>query len=512
MRPSCNSAHSWIIASAVGLIAATSACDDNDDTRQTATAPPSAADGGMPDAAPGVLDSIPPIGSGTIQVETQTIATGFTAPLLATPAPGIAGLLFVVDQVGTVWRVDRTTGAKSTFLDVSARLVPLGIAMLGGYDERGLLGLAFHPQFAQNGLFYTVTTEPVSGSGDFTFPKLGADCPTPPSSLDPDHQNVLREWHVTNPSDPQAPPDANSRVVLRIDWANFNHNGGMIAFGPDGMLYLSLGDGGGEDDQTCQINTDSKVTIGHVPNGNGPDPSLAYGKVFRIDPTARTSANGAYGVPADNPFVGRSGTLPEIYASGLRNLWRFSFDTPTGVLIGADAGENAIEEVDVIRAGGNYGWPTKEGTALFDPAGFALIGFATDGVATMLSPGVPAPLIDPIAQYGHTHGTAVQGRAVIGGFIYRGTAIPQLVGKYVFGDYLSTQTLLALDQLSDADLRAMAAGTFTPAQERIVTLMPAPLGLSVFGFAHDENGELYVLGNTAGIPSGQTGELRKIVP
>jgi glucose/arabinose dehydrogenase len=353
----------------------------------------------------------------------------------------------------------------------------------------------------------------VTGTADFTYPRVGADCPQPPATLSPDHQNVLREWHVANPTDPQAIPDASSRVVLRFDWPNFNHNGGMIAFGPDGMLYLSLGDGGGEDDQTCQLNADGKVTIGHAPNGNGPDPSLAYGKVFRIDPTARTSANGAYGVPADNPFVGRSGTLPEIYASGLRNFWRFSFDTSTGVLIGGDVGENDIEEVDVIRAGGNYGWPTKEGTALFNPAGFAIMGGVTDGVVTMLSPGMPAGLIDPIAQYGHNQGTTVQGRAVIGGFIYRGTAIPQLVGKYVFGDYLSGQALLALDQLTDADLRAMAAGTFSmTAQERIVTLTPAALGLSVFGFAHDEDGELYVLGNMTGIPSGQTGELRKVVP
>jgi glucose/arabinose dehydrogenase len=204
--------------------------------------------------------------------------------------------------------------------------------------------------------------------------------------------------------------------------------------------------------------------------------------------------------------------LPEIFASGLRNFWRFSFDTSTGALIGGDVGENDVEEVDVIRPGGDYGWPTKEGTALFDPAGFAILsGGATDGVSTVLSPGVPAPLIDPIAQYGHSRGKTIQGRAVIGGFIYRGTAIPQLVGKYVFGDYLGSQGLLVLDQLTDADLRAMAAGTFT-AQERIVTLTPPPFGLSVFGFARDADGEVYVLGNRSGTPSGQTGELRRLVP
>ncbi|MDB5219232.1 MAG: glucose/sorbosone dehydrogenase [Myxococcaceae bacterium] len=511
MRSTCKFGHGWIIASAVGITAVTGACG-SDSTNQAAPAP--AADAGPP-SAQGVLDAIPAIGSGTMQVAMQTIATGFTAPLLGTTAPGVAGQLFVVDQVGLVMRVDRTTGVKSTFLDARALLVPLGIAALGGYDERGLLGLAFHPLFAQNGLFYTVTSEPVSGTADFTFPKLGANCPTPPPNLDPDHQNVLREWHVAQPTNLQALPDAGSRIVLRVDWANYNHNGGMIAFGPDGMLFLSLGDGGGEDDQTCQLNAgNTKVTIGHAATGNAPDPTLAYGKMFRIDPTARNSVNGAYGVPADNPFVGRTGTLPEIYASGLRNFWRFSFDAPTGALIGADTGENDVEEVDVIRAGGDYGWPRKEGDALFDPAGFALtMGGATDGVATTLSPGVPAGLIDPIAQYGHSKGTMTQGQAVIGGLVYRGTAIPQLAGKYVFGDYLSTQGLLVLDQLSDIDLRAFAGGTSTPsAQESIVTLTPPPSGLSVFGFARDEDGEVYVLGNTTGTPTGQTGELRKFVP
>jgi glucose/arabinose dehydrogenase len=491
------------------LIAFTSACSSDS---VPANAP--LTEGGLPDGATStqnVVNGIPAIGTGSLQVDTQTVATGLRAPLLAMAAPGVAGVLFVVDQVGIVWRVHRMTGAKGTFLDVSARLVPLGIPSLGGYDERGLLGLAFHPQFAQNGLLYTVTTEPVSGSADFTFPKLGADCPTRPVNLEPDHQNVLREWHLSNPINPQ--PDADSRVVLRIDWGNFNHNGGMIAFGPDGMLYYSLGDGGGEDDQTCQLNADGKPTIGHVPNGNAQDPSLAYGKVFRIDPTARTSANGAYGVPADNPFVGRSGTLAEIYALGLRNFWRFSFDSTTGVLIGGDVGENNVEEVDIIRAGGNYGWPVKEGTGLFDRAGFAINGGTTDGVVTALSPGVPATLIDPIAQYGHTHGTTVQGRAVIGGFVYRGAAIPRLVGQYVFADYLSTQAVLALDQLSDADMLAAAGSMVTiPPQERIVTITPAPGNLSSFGFSRDEDGELYVLGNQTGTPVGQTGEVRKIVP
>ena len=461
-----------------------------------------------------VVDQIPAIGMAKTTVSTRTIATGFTAPLLGVTAPGVADTIFVVDQIGIVWRVDVTSGAKSKFLDVRSLLVPIGIAGLGGYDERGLLGLVFDPGFATNGLFYTYTSEPATCAADFTFPKIGCGS----ASLAPDHQNVLREWHVSQPCGSNMQPQPHSRVVMRVDWTGYNHNGGMLAFGNDGMLYMSLGDGGGEDDQTCQIYADGRVTIGHEPQGNAQDLGLPYGKIFRIDPHARTSRNGQYGIPADNPRI--AGALPEIYAAGLRNFWRYSFDPTSGALIGGDVGQNDIEEIDVIRAGGNYGWRQKEGTALFDPHEFAqVMGDETDGSPTRLAPGTPAGLIDPIAQYAHNHDGKPQARATIGGFVYRGTELPALAGKYIFGDYTKKSgmtpggRLLALDQMRDSDLGGYATGKLAPrGRESVDSLIPGTLDIDVLGFALDPSGEIYVLGNSSGIPQGSTGELRKLVP
>jgi glucose/arabinose dehydrogenase len=362
---------------------------------------------------------------------------------------------------------------------------------------------------------YTYTSEPVSGKADFTYPLLGTNCPGAPKGLAPDHQNVLREWTVPNPGDLASRPQATSRVVMRMDWGNYNHNGGMLAFGPDGMLYLSTGDGGGEDDQTCQVNGDKKPTIGHSPIGNSQDTRLIYGKMLRIDPTQRTSANGQYGVPADNPFVKDPRYLPEIYALGLRNFWRFSFDTPTGALIGGDVGQITIEEVDLIRAGGNYGWRVKEGTGVFDPQAFELSPAGeTDGIPIQLVPGYPEGLTDPIAQYAHEVQNKTQGQAIIGGYVYRGTAVPQLSGKYIFGDYAASEDpnasvgrLLVLPDVSDAELR----GTAPAPMHEVQLLTDMPIDIHVLGFAQDASGELYVLGNQTGTPKGQTGQVRRLV-
>ncbi len=182
-------------------------------------------------------------------------------------------------------------------------------------------------------------------------------------------------------------------------------------FGPDKNLYVSLGDGGAAND----------VADGHTPGtGNGQDTSNVLGTLLRINPDGNNSVNGQYGVPADNPFVGGGG-VAEIYADGFRNPFRFSFDSATGDLIVADVGQNHIEEIDQVVSGGNYGWHVKEGTFLFDP---------NTGDVTADSPGLPAGLLDPVAQYDHDEGIAI-----VGGFVYHGTAIPELIGKYVFGDF-----------------------------------------------------------------------------
>ena len=422
----------------------------------------------------------------SIDVGLKPIASGLTAPVSGTAAPGDAEHLYVVDQIGEVYKINTRTGAKSLFLDVKNLLVPLGIPALGGYDERGLLGLAFHPDFATNRLFYTFSTEPPNG----------ADFPSVPV----DHDNVIREWNASAPGV--------SRVVLRVANPQFNHTGGGIAFGPDRMLYIALGDGGGEDDQDCQIGVDGTVTQGHGPVGTGQDPNSILASILRINPdrhasTGALSANGQYRIPLDNPFAitfasGRANVIPEVWAKGLRNPFRFSFDTPTSQLIAGDVGQDDIEEIDVIKKGGNYGWRVKEGTFLFDPRGCEIKGFQTDGRAVRESPRFPRFAIDPIAQYRHNEGIAV-----IAGFVYRGSAIPALKGKYVFGDYSK----------DDAKPRGVLFHLKSPvsARRNEIEELGDRLDIFVLGFGQDAAGEVYVLGNITGIPSGNTGVVKKIV-
>ncbi len=424
--------------------------------------------------ASGQIDNpIPaPIRKAGAPIRLVTVATGLTAPNWGAAAPGHPGRLFVTDQDGPLWVIDLASGAKSVFLDVSARLVSLGVGGPGTFDERGLLGVAFHPEYMSNGLLYTFTSEPVGPPPDFsTIPPGGtANC-----------QSVIIEWEVPAPDDPNSVVDpASARVLLRIDKPQFNHNGGCIDFGPDGMLYISLGDGGAADDQGP----------GHSPQGNGQDPANVLGKILRIDPLGTNSANGQYGIPADNPFLGQAGVVPEIFALGFRNPFRFSFDMLTGQLLTGDVGQNDIEEVDVVMAGGNYGWRIKEGTFLFDPNG------GGPGFVSANSPGQPAGLIDPIAQYDHD-----EGLAIIGGFVYRGSAVPSLRGRYVFGEFAQTFG-------NDGRLFFLQGGTvreFRLAGQR-------ELGLSLLGMGQDAAGELYVLANGTGTPFGKTGVVLRIEP
>ncbi|MBI3839056.1 MAG: PQQ-dependent sugar dehydrogenase [Planctomycetia bacterium] len=421
-----------------------------------------------------LADPIPAhIVKGSIAIELKTIAAGLVAPNYLTPAGDGTDRLFITDQNGQVRVVQNGLLQPASFVDLSSRLVTLS----SGYDERGLLGLAFNPGFSDSSSagfhkLYTYTSEPSSGPADFTVPL--------PSGVSFNHQSVVTEWQVSaqNPS----AVDLNSRrEIMRIDEPQFNHNGGMLAFGADRNLYISLGDGGAAND----------VGNGHTANiGNGQDTSNVLGKILRIDVAGNNSANHQYGVPADNPFVAGGG-VPEIYAYGLRNPFRFNFDRPTGDLLAADVGQNKIEEIDRIVKGGNFGWHVKEGTFLFDPS---------TGQVTADSPGTPAGLIDPLAEYDHDEGIAV-----IGGFVYHGTAIPQLIGKYVFGDF-SRSFAGPNGRLFFADLNTGLI------QELILGLNDRTLGLFIKGFGQDANGELYVLGSTALGPSGTTGVALELVP
>ena len=297
-----------------------------------------------PPAAPFDNTIFAPIQPGGPKLAVQIVATGLTAPNKAVAAPGEPTRLYVVDQPGRIWAIDLGTGLKTVFLDVSSRLVPLGIFGPNTFDERGLLGLAFHPGYATNGLFYTYTSEPTAGPASLPS--------TMPAGVPPDHQNVVAEWRAAGPGVPALGVLASSRrELIRMDHPQFNHDGGDLGFGPDGNLYISVGDGGNADDEGP----------GHLPGGNAQNLGAPLGKLLRIDPDG-TAVGGRYGIPADNPFAGTPGAVREIYAFGFRNPFRFSFDSLTGDLYVGDVGQNDIEEVDVVTRGGNYGWVTKEGT------------------------------------------------------------------------------------------------------------------------------------------------------
>lgn len=425
--------------------------------------------------------TLPSIPKGPAAVELQTVASGLVSPDYLTHAGDGTGRLFIVDQVGTIRLVKNGQLVDRPFLDIRSRIV----ALRPIYDDRGLLGLTFHPGFADPSSpgfrrLYTFQTEPVDGPADFTVPL--------PAGASFNNQVMVSEWQI-DPGDPDVVDLGTARTVLRIDYPGGNHAGGQIVFGPGGLLYIAVADGGSEKD----------LGPGHSPQGNGQDTTNVLGKILRIDPlvpattsdnVGPVSANGQYRVPADNPFLAGGG-VSEIFAYGFRNPYRFSFDPQNGDLHAGDVGQDMIEEVDLVTRGGNYGWRVKEGTFLFDP---------TSGTDTTNSPGSPAGLIDPVLEYDHT-----QGEAIIGGFVYRGTALPDLAGQYVFGD-LSRSLVVPQGRLFYAPPHG------SQIRELIIGQDDRGLGLFVKGFGRDEQGELYVLGSKAIGPAGTSGVALKLVP
>lgn len=279
--------------------------------------------------------------------------------------------LFVVEQAGVikVFENKRTTANASLFLDIRNKV------SYGG--EAGLLGLAFHPDYRRNGYFYLNYTTKAAG-------KL---------------QTVIVRYRVSASNPSQADP-ASEKVLLRFDQPWDNHNGGAVKFGPDGYLYIATGDGGSWGD----------------PHNNAQNKNVLLGKILRID--VNGSGKGNYAIPPDNPFAGNNeGVREEIYAYGLRNPWRISFDLPTNTLWAGDVGQNKHEEIDIIVKGGNYGWRRKEGIDCYKP------GRNCDDPS----------FIDPVLDLPQANGE----RSITGGFVYRGKKLPSLTGKYIFGDYVS---------------------------------------------------------------------------
>jgi hypothetical protein len=281
--------------------------------------------------------------------------------------------------------------------------------------------------------------------------------------------------------------------VLDVDQPQGNHNAGQIAFGPDGYLYIPLGDGGAAND----------VAVGHSPIGNGQDNSNVWGSILRID----VDSGEPYGIPADNPFVGDDNIPDEIFAYGFRNPYRIAFDQggDHGLFV-SDAGQDQWEEVNVVTIGNNYGWNIKEGAHCFDAAnpGTSPAECATTGADDQ-------PLIDPIIEYQNANVEGGLGLVVVGGFVYRGTALPDLEGYYIFGDWSTTPeqgdgTLFAAEPGVTAD----ALWSMEPLQ--ISTSADGKLNTYLLSFGQDADGELYVLTTDTPGPSGTTGKIFKIVP
>jgi glucose/arabinose dehydrogenase len=358
----------------------------------------------------------PAVGKGA---KLQLIVSGLSSPLYLTAPSGDLSRLFVVEQTGGIRIIKDGALLPTPFLDISTKITAGG--------EQGLLGLAFDPDYASTGRFVVHYTDT---NGD----------------------THLSQFTVS--SDPDVADPASEQVILTADQPYNNHNGGQVLFGPDGMLYLGLGDGGSEGD----------------PQGRGQDLSDLLGSILRLD----VRSTSPYSVPPDNPFVGQAGVQPEVWSYGLRNPWRFSFDRTTGDLYIGDVGQDSFEEVDVAPAaagsgkGLNFGWNIMEGTHCYNASACNQSGLTL-----------------PVLEYPHSEGCSVTG-----GYVYRGSVIPALQGLYFFGDYCQgTVRSFRYQGGSATEL------TDWP------TLRP---GGSITSFGEDAAGELYVVI--------QSGSVFKIVP
>jgi len=389
----------------------------------------------------------------------DTVAEGLEQPLDFSSVPG-SELRYVATRPGEVLVLEDGELREEPLLDLGERVV------LGG--ERGLLGVALHPDFAENGrLFVRYSSAPRQGTPDGYS-----------------HTFVLAEFEV-NDDMTRADPES-EQTVLEIPQPQGNHNAGDIAFGPDGYLYVPTGDGGAGGD----------TGRGHVEDwydanegGNGQDVTEnLLGSTLRID-VDDTEGDKNYAVPDDNPLVGTEG-LDEHYAWGLRNPWRVSFDE--GDLYVADVGQNRYEEINIVESGGNYGWNVREGAYCYNASECPTS--TPDDVRG------GEPLVDPILEYPHS-GDGLTGISVTGGYVYRGSAIQELEGRYVFGD-LQPQGRLFVGVPPDGDGEEDDGGDWSLEHAELTDNASESLG-RILSFGRDEEGEMYVLGG---------GGLHRIVP
>lgn len=427
----------------------------------------------------------------TADIGLELVAHGLTQPVYLTEAPDDTGRLFIVDQDGQIHILHPDgTLSDTPFLDISDRMVTLN----PGYDERGLLGLAFHPNYAENGRFFVYYSAPLREGAPDSF----------------NNTSTISEFLVSG-DDPNVGDPESETIILQIDKPQGNHAGGTVAFGPDGYLYISIGDGGGADD----------VANGHVEDwydfnegGNGQDITQnLMGSILRID-VDNPDEGLNYGIPDDNPFVDTD-ALPEHWAYGFRNPYRFSFDMGgTNELFVGDAGQDFYEEVSIAVAGGNYGWNVKEGTHCFDAANPENPPAECPDVVGAGHPDEGAQLIDPIIEFVNSNQEGGLGLTVVGGVVYRGSLLEGFDGRYIFGawsagqgnvggqdvtlpgrifaaDRPETDTLWSFEELEIADMDSFPH--------------------FVLGFGQDLDGEVYVLATDMVGPTGNTGRVYRFV-
>jgi len=412
----------------------------------------------------------------------QLVATGFTSPLGVVPFPDASGRLAVIDQIGKVWIIN-AAGQKlgTAFIDVSSRLVTLN----SGYDERGLLGLAFHPDFASNRKFYLYYTAPPAAGG-------------PAPNVAWNNLSTISEFRAMAGNTDMA-DISSERYLLRLNDPQSNHNGGTIAFGQDGYLYIAIGDGGRANDTGPGHVEDWYAAI-EGGNAQNIEANL-FGKFLRID----VNNGNPYAIPADNPFVGKPG-LDEIWAYGFRNPYRFSFDMEgSRDLIAGDAGQLMFEEIDVVKKGGNYGWNVREGFHCFNAAN------ATSPFATCPSKDVwNNQLTDPVIELLNVNHPAGNGIAttIIGGNVYRGSAIKDLRGLYVFGTFSRSSGI------PNAELYVAKTSGSSNWQYAELNLksFAGNLGQYLKGFGQDLSGEVYVTTSGVAGPAQTTGKVYRLIP
>jgi glucose/arabinose dehydrogenase len=372
-----------------------------------------------------------------LKVKLHLVSKGFTSPVgMASPKDG-THRLFVIEQGGKIKIVKNGTLLSTPFLDISDRMEKLNIA----YSEKGLLGLVFHPDYKNNGRFFIYYSAPFSNKNF-------------------DHKSVLAEYKVSKTN----PDIANTtgEVIMEIPEPESNHNGGCLQFGNDGFLYIGVGDGGGAGDK-------------HGASGNAQNTGTVLGKILRIDVDSKKP----YGIPVDNPFVKSGDAKPEIFAYGLRNPWRFSFDRATGILYCADVGQDKWEEVDIIQKGKNYGWRITEGNHCFNPAS----NCNQQGITF------------PIYEYSHDEGVSI-----CGGYVYRGTGSASLHGIYFFGDW--SGKLFYLKEEKDH--------TWNHGNVIANDNKSNDIGAKINSMAEDESGEIYLITQHLMGPKSPTGAVYRM--